>query len=133
VPEQTPGQDSGASVYLPYGASGGGGEGGDYVFTDLDELGAIITDLEALTEEIRNDGRGLNQATELATPPAEDSMSTGQASAYVASLNKAKTHNDAMAAYAQSQLDKLKAARTSYAETDAGATARLQAIDGADQ
>lgn len=111
--------------------SGGGGEGGTYVFADLDELDNIITKLEALAQEIRQDGRGLLRAAELANPPAEDHMSTGQASAYAASLNKARAHNEAMVSYAEHQLVKLRAARTTYVETDAESAARLRTIDEA--
>jgi hypothetical protein len=118
-------------MYMPYGASGGGGADGQYVFTNLDEIDSIVTDLEAIKNEIRDEDRDFDQAIVLATPPAEDIMSVGQVDAYVAALQEGREHNKAVAAYAENQLIKLRAARQAYIESDFSAAERLQNVAGA--
>lgn len=126
MPEHQPqGQGDDASIYMPYGASGGGGAGGQYVFVNVEEIGSIITDLEVIKNEIRADERYFRQAIRLATPPAEDEMSTGQVAAYRAALREGWQHNQAVASYAENQLVKLRAARQTYIDTDSGAAERL--------
>ncbi|MPZ84080.1 MAG: hypothetical protein GEV28_28270 [Actinophytocola sp.] len=131
MPERQPsGHGDDTSSYVPYGASGGGGAGGQYVFANLEEIDGIITDLEAIKNDIRDDERYFRQAIRLATRPAEDMMSNGQVEAYHASLRKGWQHNKAVAAYAENQLAKLRAARQTYVDTDSGAADRLRNIDG---
>jgi hypothetical protein len=113
--------------------SGGGGEGGHYVFANLADLDTIITDLETLLADIQQDRDDLERTAGLITPPAEDHMSTGQADAVVTFLEKARTHNLAMDTYAANELAKLKAARQTYATTDDNAATRLRSIDEAGQ
>lgn len=62
MPEHQPqGQGDDTSIYMPYGASGGGGAGGQYVFANVEEIDSIITDLEAVKTEIRDDDQYFNQ------------------------------------------------------------------------
>jgi hypothetical protein len=133
MPGQEPDGPDGPSWYMPYGASGGGGANGQYVFTDLDELNGIITELEEIKNELDEDDRYYGQAIDLATPPANDVMSRGQVVAYIASLQVGRGHNAAMYKYATRQLDKLHAARQAYAENESGAVARIRHIEGADR
>ncbi|MFC4853596.1 hypothetical protein [Actinophytocola glycyrrhizae] len=130
MPGQEASEPDRPSWYMPYGASGGGGADGQYVFTDLDELDGIITELEEIAVEVRDDLWYYDQAIGLATPPAEDVMSRGQVAAYIASLEAGREHNKAMLGYAENQLAKLQAARHTYAENDSGAAARLRHIEG---
>lgn len=131
MPEQQPrGEGDDSSIYLPYGASGGGGAGGQYVFANLEEIDSIITDLEAELIDIQDDDRYFEQAIARATPPAQDMMSTAQVEAYCASLRKGRQHNKAVAAYAENQLMKLRAARQTYVDTDSGAAERLRNVGG---
>lgn len=132
MPELQPrGGGDDASIYMPYGASGGGGAGGQYIFANLEEIDSVITDLEAELTDILDDDQYFRQAIALATPPAEDHMSTAQVDAYRASLQEGRKHNQAVAAYAENQLTKLRAARQTYAEKDAGSAERLRNIDEA--
>ncbi len=133
MPGREPSGPDRPSWYKPYGASGGGGADGQYVFTDLDELDAIITDLEEIKNELEEDDRYYDQAIDLAMPPADDVMSRGQVEAYIASLRVGQNHNAAMAVYAESQLDKLRAARQTYDGNESGVVARLRHIEGADE
>lgn len=109
--------------------SGGGGADGDYVFADLAELDAIITEWTAIRDTIQLDGTELAQARQMISPPAADLMSTGQATALVDSLDKAQTHNDAMFAYADAYVEKLTAARERYAAGEESTVARMRGID----
>ncbi len=109
--------------------SGGGGSGGQYLFANLDELNSIITDLETLRDNIRNDGEKLRLAHQLITPPAEDDMSHLEAQSTLDSLVKAIEHNDAMIAYADAEIAKIQAARNAYVNTDHDGAERLRHID----
>lgn len=95
--------------------SGGGGANGDYVFADLAELGALITEWAAIRDAIQTDRRNLVRAQQAIYSPADDDMSKGQAKALIESLDKAQAHNDAMFAYADAYVEKLTAAREQYA------------------
>lgn len=117
------------SIYMPYGASGGGGAGGQYVFANIEEIDSIITDLETELVDIIEDDLYFQHSIRLATPPAEDTMSVGQVDAYVAALQQGWQHNKAVTAYAEGQLAKLRAARQMYVDADSGAAERLQDID----
>lgn len=111
--------------------SGGGGADGDYVFADLAELGALITEWTAIRDAILSDGEKLLQAQQAIYSPADDDMSRGQAKALIESLDKAQTHNDAMFAYAHAYVEKLTAAREQYASDEESNAARMRRIDEA--
>lgn len=98
---------------------GSGESGGRYVFTDLDEVDSIITELEAMRRDIATDYTEFDVALGAATPPAADDMSRLQAEAYRESLKMARAHNNSMLAYVSEQLNKLQAARDAYANADA--------------
>jgi hypothetical protein len=109
--------------------SGGGGAGGQYVFADLDELTAIITEAEAILTEVREDGDDLLQARRLIKPPAQDVMSVMEAKTTVHSLDEAVRHNIAMADYLDAELAKLRACRDAYMSSGEESAARLRAMD----
>ena len=109
--------------------SGGGGADGDYVFADLAELGALITEWTAIRDAIQVDGEKLVQARQAIYSPADDDMSKGQAQALIESLDKAQAHNDAMFAYADAYVEKLTAARERYATDEEANVARMRSVD----
>jgi hypothetical protein len=128
MPEQTPQDGPTPSIYLPYGASGGGGEG-DYVFTDLSHLDRIITRWTSLRDDIYADGQDIGAAVDQIVPPANDDPSVTQAKAARASLIKGQQHNRAMFDFANGYAAKLAAARTRYAATEDGNVDRLRNVD----
>ncbi len=111
--------------------SGGGGEGGRYMFADLAELDAIIKQWTDLRDAIQLDGDGMHQAQFLQLAPAEDEMSQQQATAVAESLGKATDHNILMARYADSFVRKLMAARDRYVADDDSAAALVSGVDEA--
>lgn len=109
--------------------SGGGGSGGNYVFANLAELDAIITQWAEMRDAIQADGVRLAQAQTLIRPPAHDTMSERQPAAVNRSLDKALAHNATMRAYASSYIEKLSAARERYLSDDDASAARMRAAD----
>ncbi len=109
--------------------SGGGGAGGQFVFASVGELDGISGDLESLRDDIRKDGDKLKQAQFLIEPPGEDIMSRLEAKTTVHSLGKAIEHNKTMAAYADTEIAKLRAARNAYTKSDDEGAARLRNVD----
>ena len=91
---------------------------GSYVFADLDELDAIIAEWAALRDRVRKRGNRLLHAIGLITSPAEDTVSSQHTLRTKASLENALTHNDAMRLWAQAHIDKLRAARAQYGDTE---------------
>lgn len=122
--ELPPGHHSGSEVFTVH--DGAGGSGGQYVFADLAEIDGIIADLEELTTGIHSEDEAYAQAIRLAAPPAEDYLSVEQANAYVAALEKGRSHSRAMAGYADDMLAELRAARQAYADSDATSAAQLR-------
>ena len=119
MPELDSGEvGSGTSIYMPYDASGGGGHGGNFVFTDLAELANMITRWADLRERIQARGEESSVAAAQVGPPADDDPSTVQAQTLMTSLTAALDHNDAMVDYAAGYITKLEAARDQYATDD---------------
>lgn len=106
--------------------SGGGGEGGQYVFASLAELDGVIAQWEALRDRIRGRGALLSRAISLIEPPADDLMSTFQAGNAARSLERAQEHRQAMEDYAAGYVEKLHAARARYAAAESDNAARLR-------
>lgn len=117
------GPSGGFSRYIT--TSGGGGLGGRYVFASLAELDEIIVEWTSIRDDLAAAGEGLRQALMMDLTPADDDMSGGQASALYTSLLGAADHNDSMASYMNSYIDKITAARAEYAATDQQAVERL--------
>lgn len=115
MPGQEPqnGEPAG-SIYMPYGASGGGGQGGSFVFADLDHLDSIITRWSTLRDDIDSDGYNVDEAIRKIVPPADDKLSIAQAKAARASLIKGRQHNAAMFDYVNGFIEKLRATRAQY-------------------
>jgi hypothetical protein len=104
---------------------GSGESGGQFIFTNLEELDSIIADLEAMRGEIVADDLHFRHAIVAALPPADDDMSQLQADMYRESLRRAHRHNTSLATYVADQLDKLQAARHAYVNADADAEDRV--------
>lgn len=125
MPEELPpGHHSGSEVFSVHDSANG--SGGQYVFADLAEIDGIIAELEALVAEVQAEDETYARAIGLAVPPAEDFLSVEQADAYVAALEKGRTHNKAMSTYADDLLADLRAARQAYADGDATSAAQLR-------
>jgi hypothetical protein len=107
---------------MPGGASGGGGAGGSYVFTDLDHLDRIIGRWKALRDDIQSDGYVISEAVRILLPPAEDKPSVTQATAAGDSLAKGQLHAQAMADYTLWFIEKLEATRAQYATAEQNST-----------
>ena len=131
MPSQQPqGSDPAKSIYMPYAASGGGGQGGNYVFTDLAHLDRIITKWTTIRDDLTEDGRQIFGAIQKIVPPAEDAPSINQAKAARESLRKGQLHNQAMIDYVDGYLEKLRATRAQYAATEETNTDTLRIADG---
>ncbi len=129
MPGQTPQGEPQKNIYLPAGASGGGGAGGTYVFTDLEHLDRIIGRWQALHDDIVDDGFAVSDALRHIAPPAEDIRSVVQARAAAHSLATGQEHNQAMVVYTTTFLEKLHATRAQYASTEEHNTDLLRNVD----
>jgi hypothetical protein len=109
--------------------SGGGGSNGQYVFADLTELNSIKNEWTRIHDDILRDQVQLSRALRVVDPPAQDEMSTTQVHAVVDSLTLARRHNETMAAYASSYIDKLNAAQQQYAIENEAAATRVRRAD----
>jgi hypothetical protein len=99
-------------------SAGGGGTGGQYMFTSLAELDAVIAQWKEQKEAIFEDGRKIRQAAGAIVAPAGDGMSGGMKDSSLASLNALYKHNQEMFKYADEYIKKLEASRASMANTD---------------
>ena len=111
MPSQEPQGKPARSVYVPYD----GGQGGNYVFADLDHLDRIITRWTALRDDLADDRISIGRAIQKIAPPADDRPSVTQAKAAGASLHKGQLHNQAMVDYVNGYIEKLQATRARYA------------------
>ncbi|OLF07534.1 hypothetical protein BLA60_26805 [Actinophytocola xinjiangensis] len=108
--------------------SGGGGADGRYVFASLDALTEIAAKWDAIRAGIIADRPRLEQALNMAAPPADDLMSRFQAATLAESLTKAIGHNDAMLRYVDSYRKKLSAAMRDYTTTEEDNASQLRGI-----
>jgi hypothetical protein len=107
----------------------GGGGGGQFVFADLAELKSVTDQWKAERDRIVSDGKNINRAIELCTPPAGDLMSKYQANALKESLTQAFNHNQAMFQYADGYVRKLEVSQESMAATEQDNVTRLRTSD----
>ncbi|MGX7825601.1 hypothetical protein ACTG9Q_10965 [Actinokineospora sp. 24-640] len=119
------------SRVLPFGpgagyTAGGGGEGGHFAISSLDELNALKTRWEVLVEKIDSAGEKLRMAADLVRPPAQDGPSEYEAGKTRLTLQAAIEHNQMMGLYAQGYVDKLTAAAADYAATEGDNTAGIK-------
>lgn len=117
------------SIYMPYGAGGGGGQGGNYVFTDLAHLDRIITKWIKIRDDLLIDHDTIRTAIQVIAPPADDRASIMQAKAARASLVKGQQHNQAMVDYVDSYIEKLHKTRAQYASTEGSNADQLRNAD----
>jgi hypothetical protein len=133
VPENDPPKgaprDPGDQPYVPYGSAGGGGAGGNFVFTDLAHLDAIIARWTSVRDRIEPHSQKLYEAARVVYPPAEDSASVGQAEALVRSVTAAQEHNDSVLLYVKGYVERLVAARADYVATEEANTDQYRAMD----
>ncbi len=130
MPGQTPqGQEPQQSIYMPGDASGGGGAGGAYVFTDLDHLDRVIGRWRSIRDDIHTDNQMVSEVLRVINPPAEDNPSVTQARAASESLASGRAHNQAMVDYANGFIEKLEATRAAYAATEDNTTEAMRNVD----
>lgn len=98
--------------------SGGGGEGGTYMFANLDELDSVIKTWEGEIRAIADDQHQIRGAGDAINQPAKDAMSALQAESARKSLNVMWEHNRQMQVYAETYLVKLQKARKQMAATE---------------
>lgn len=94
------------------------GHSGGYQLADDAYIDQMIDRWRALHEAIDQHGWQISTAIQQVFPPARDRPSGSQASAYVASLLRAKKHNQGMSDYATAYLDRLDASRGRYAQLE---------------
>jgi hypothetical protein len=99
-------------------SSGGGGDGGHFAISSLAELDALIARWEGIVEKIDTSGEKLDLALQHVQPPAKDGPSQTEAEKTRESLTAALDHNLIMREYAQTYVEKLRAARADYANTE---------------
>ncbi len=115
--------------YEPYGAAGGGGAGGQFVFTDLAHLDAIIARWLSVRDRIQPNSQNLLTAAGKVYPPAKDPASERQAEALVASIQAAWDHNESVFGYAKRYVERLEAVRAEYVATEQANTYQFRAVD----
>lgn len=98
--------------------SGGGGTGGQYMFTSPEELAVVIGKWEDERDAIQADQNQIAEAYWAIKNPAGDNMSQGQAEASKTSLATMWEHNNAMLEYANGYIDKLKSSHAQMATTE---------------
>lgn len=116
---------------LPFGpgagyTAGGGGEGGHFAISSLDELNALKTRWEVLVEKIDSAGEKLRMAARFVQPPAQDGPSGYEAEKTLLTLQAAIEHNQVMGLYAQNYVEKLAAAAADYEATEGGNAAGIK-------
>lgn len=95
----------------PEHESGGGGAGGQFMFADVAELDAVVTQWNTQRDEIQADQDKIIAAYHDIAEPAGDEMSQGQADASRKSLLNMWKHNFQMLQYADNYIQKLGLAR----------------------
>lgn len=91
--------------------SGGGGEGGQFMFANLAELDAVIAAWREEVASIAADRRQIEITREIVDRPAGDTMSVYQTQATRHSLGALSVHNEEMLSYADAYLKKLTQTR----------------------
>ncbi len=122
-------RDGGDRPYEPYGNAGGGGAGGNFVFTDLAHLDSIIARWQSVRDRIEPHSQNLIDAARVVYPPADDLASQRQAEALVTSIIAAREHNVSVFQYTKSYVERLEAARAEYVATEESNTDQFRAVD----
>ncbi|MFL6142599.1 MAG: hypothetical protein ACJ72N_12130 [Labedaea sp.] len=108
--------------------AGGGGTGGQFMFTSLADLDAVISQWKDQRQAIHEDGTKIRSTAALVKPPAGDDPSQGMVNSTVASLEALRQHNQAMYEYADGYIRKLEASRASMANTDQSGKSRMDNV-----
>ncbi|MCE7008359.1 hypothetical protein LWC34_36940 [Kibdelosporangium philippinense] len=110
-------------------AAGGGGAGGKWVFTSVDQLDSLIKKWTAVRDAIDDRRKRIEDARNRVYPPANDIMSQLQAKALKTSLSTMSQHADSMFRYATAYVRKLEIARSTYRDSEHRNTARMNETD----
>jgi hypothetical protein len=106
------------------GGTGGGGGPGSFQFSP-EAISTLISQWEALYEEIRADGVTLRRAADGLLPPSPDQPATQQAQAAAISIAAAESDNLKKAQYAQNYIDALKKANGTYVQHEDDASTSI--------
>lgn len=109
--------------------AGGGGQGGQFMFANLEDLDAIIGQWEDEREAILADRQAIADAYRTISEPAGDVMSMLQAGASRDSLANLWQHSDAMLKYADNFIAKLHASRRQIAAGEDGAREQIRSVE----
>lgn len=101
-----------------------------FLFTNVGELGDIITRLAAVRERTQQASADLYTAGSVIYPPAQDAASQRQADAAIRSLAIARAHNIAVQKELDTYLHKLHQAKAQLVDTDRGNAGTLSRHDG---
>ncbi|MGQ0842039.1 hypothetical protein [Actinokineospora sp.] len=99
---------------------------GGYLWTDPDELAALIADCQALHDRIRARNSRILEARNLMQAPAADQMSRYQADAAARALDRFLTDNQAKADHVGGYVAKLEAAKAAMLIQDHNAADTLR-------
>ncbi|CAM4000978.1 hypothetical protein KIPE111705_35610 [Kibdelosporangium persicum] len=107
-------------------AAGGGGTGGKWVFTSVDQLDDLIKEWTDVGLAIQGRLKKIRDAQALIYPPADDILSRFQADGLADSLEAMAQHADSMYKYADTYVQKLADTRSAYVNTEGDNTARMK-------
>lgn len=98
---------------------------GGYVFTDLAHLDRVISNLVSIRDAILQNSGYLEQAVQPVQPPADDTPSRRQTTAYIDCIFRAIDHHRALARFAAAHVDRMTASKEQYAVTEEDNTQRF--------
>jgi len=109
-------------------SSGGGGEGGQFMFANLAELDAVINAWRDEIDAMIADQDQIRSAQAVVDSPAGDSMSRFHTSAVKQTLDALGTHSDQLFRYAEEYLMKLVKTRQQMQNDEDAAEASMRNV-----
>jgi hypothetical protein len=109
--------------------AGGGGTGGQFMFTNIAELDLVIAQWKSQRDAIQDDAAMIREAGGHIIAPAKDGMSGGMANTTKSSLRALYDHNQKMLQYANDYIHKLEASRASMVNTDQSGKSTMDSIE----
>jgi hypothetical protein len=100
--------------------TGGGGEGGSYMFASIEELDGVIRQWQDLVDDIIADQHNIKSAGNEANSPAGDPVSGNNYDASSKVVMAMQKHNETLLEYAIGYVRKLKLCRGQTSTTEQG-------------